>query len=109
MLSDTSSFLALCCSLLQCVVAVCCCSVLQFVTVRCSVLLRCVAVRYSALLIRGWTDGEWRKHVQGILLQCVVAVYCRVLWQCVVAVCCSVLKCVAHLKVEECRLAQARF
>ena len=108
MLSDTSSFLALCCSVLQFVV-VCCCSVLQCVTVRCSVLLRCVAVRYSALLIRGWTDVEWCKHVPGILLQCVVAVCCRVLWQCVVAVCCSVLKCVAHLKVEECRLAQALF
>jgi len=108
---DAGVFVAVCCSVLQCVAA--CCSVLKFVVhnncdhtmllcllqcveVYCSV-LQCVAVCCSVLL-----EFLIRHMMLGCLLQCVVvccsvsqciAVCCSVLQR--VIVCCSVLQCVA--------------
>ena len=101
---------AVCCSLLQCVVAVRCCSVLVSLPLRfvlylscnecvspCTCKLQCAAVCCCSVLLWCVVAGRYCS----MLLQCVVAVgccelmqhrvvvcCCNVLLQCMVAVCC---------------------
>ena len=110
------TYVAVCCSVLQCVAV--CCSVLQFVAVCCTVLqcavvccsvLQCVAVlqcfrnEYQQMCVssvEGYAGPSDKGHFMGSMcvavccsvLQC-VAVCCSVLQR--VAACCSVLQCVA--------------
>jgi len=82
------------CSVLQCVAV--CCKLLQFVVAECYSVLLCDAVRM--LFLHDLSIAVCCSVLQCVamccnVLQC-VAVCCSVL-QCVVAVCCSVLQCVA--------------
>ena len=98
---NTGTCVAVCCSVLQCVVAVCCSSVhcatpapvesmCQYRYVCCSV-LQCVAVSFLPFAVL-CTVQRLHPLQQRVNTGTFVAVCCSVL-QCVVALCCSVAHC----------------